>query len=113
MILKWKGGRMMTVKTQNQIQRVTAVILCILLLSVMTLSVFYIAREADHDCTGADCPVCAMIQTAEQALQFFSAGVVPVVWLWGAVLFLFLKKNMEKTGILCRTLIQQKVRLNN
>ena len=43
MILKWKGGRMMTVKTQNQIQRMTAVILCILLLSVMTLSVFYIA----------------------------------------------------------------------
>ena len=39
----------MTVKTQNQIQRVTAVILCLLLLSVMTLSVFYIAKEVNHE----------------------------------------------------------------
>ena len=104
---------MMTVKTQNQIQRVTAVILCLLLLSVMTLSVFYIAKEVNHDCTGTDCPVCEMIQTAEQTLQFFGTGLVPLVWLLVPALFLFLKKKMEKTGILCRTLIQQKVRLNN
>lgn len=98
---------------QKQIQRVTAVILCLLLLSVMTLSVFYIAKEVNHDCTGTDCPVCEMIQTAEQTLQFFGTGLVLLVWLLVPALFLFLKKKMEKTGILCRTLIQQKVRLNN
>ncbi|MBQ7433527.1 MAG: hypothetical protein IJV50_08760 [Lachnospiraceae bacterium] len=113
MILERKGERMMTRQTQNQIQRVTAGILCVLFLSVMTLSIFYIVREADHDCTGEDCPVCAMIQTAEQTLQFLGTGMVPVVWLLVPVLFLFLKKRMEETGIVCRTLVQQKVRLNN
>ena len=40
----------------------------------MFLSVFYIALEADHDCTGVGCPICAAIERCENAARLFGSG---------------------------------------
>lgn len=40
----------------------------------MFLSVFYIAQEADHDCTGVGCPICAAIERCENAAKLFGSG---------------------------------------
>ena len=43
--------------------------LAVLLALVMLFSVVYIALEADHDCCGEDCAICAQIQACEDLLR--------------------------------------------
>lgn len=39
-------------------QRIAAIIACFILMAVTSLSLFYIEKELNHDCTGEDCAVC-------------------------------------------------------
>ena len=43
-----------------------AVIACVLFVFVTLASLFYIAKEENHQCTGEDCPICACIRQAKQ-----------------------------------------------
>lgn len=40
----------------------------LILVLTMFIAVFYIAAEADHHCTGDDCPICQVIHTAQGLL---------------------------------------------
>lgn len=52
----------------------TAALMCgILFCFVVSFPVFFIAAEADHQCTGADCPVCAVMRVCVSLLH--SAGL--------------------------------------
>lgn len=42
-------------------KRAGAMILCIGLVLVLAVSVVFIVHEADHDCSGEDCPICQAI----------------------------------------------------
>lgn len=42
-------------------KRAGALLLCIGLILVLSVSIIFIAHEADHDCCGEDCPICQMI----------------------------------------------------
>ena len=42
-------------------KRTGALLLCIGLVFVLSVSMIFIVREADHDCCGEDCPICQMI----------------------------------------------------
>ena len=85
----------------------------IMLLVIMLFSSFYIAVEADHDCTGEDCPICACIQQCENNLRGIgdgsaaqSSAVIPVL----LILFisaLFVAEFSQET------LVSRKVRQNN
>jgi len=44
-------------------------LLAIVLAFVMLSSVAYIAAEAGHDCTGADCAICHQIHVCENLLK--------------------------------------------
>ena len=44
-------------------------LLAVVLAVVMLSSVAYIAAEADHDCTGADCATCHQINVCENLLK--------------------------------------------
>lgn len=94
-------------------QRTLAFITCAVFIIVTLFSILFIVKEADHDCIGKNCPVCACIHKAEQTLKQLETGdtgrelIVPdlpsvIVTLSLAVLFI--------PGI---SLISQKVRLNN
>ena len=37
-------------------------------------SLLFLVRELDHDCTGEDCPVCAVMQLCEGGLRTLSAA---------------------------------------
>ena len=50
----------------NQRQKHATALLCVLLLAVMTFSSVFILLEHDHDCSGADCPVCLAIHQAKK-----------------------------------------------
>ena len=55
-----------------------AVAVSVLLLTFTIVSLLFIVKEADHDCTGTDCPVCASIHQAEQTLRNMGSGIVAV-----------------------------------
>ena len=93
--------------------KIAAGIMGIMMLVIVLLSSFYSAAEADPDCTGEDCPICACIQQCENTLRGIgdgsatqSSAVIPVL----LILFisaLFVAEFSQET------LVSQKVRLNN
>ena len=56
-------------------KRVVAVILSALVLFALMTSLFVIMHEADHDCIGENCPVCAVIAVCQNTLKTLS-GIV-------------------------------------
>ena len=53
-----------------------AAMLALLLAFVMLFSVLYIAFEADHNCCGEDCAVCAQIHACEDLLRNLLAAAL-------------------------------------
>ncbi len=58
-------------------KRAGAMILCIGLVLVLAVSVAFIAHEADHDCSGEDCPICQAIAVNIRLLRL--AGTAAIV----------------------------------
>ena len=56
-------------------KRNLAAILCITLIFATLFSFFFIIEEANHHCSGQDCPVCACIHQAERTLRSLDGGV--------------------------------------
>lgn len=80
----------------------------------MFLSVFYIAQEADHDCIGPGCPICAAIERCENAARLFGSGTPENI---GAPNIFF--QPAPEALIICSpllvlsTLITQRVRMDD
>lgn len=94
-------------------QRRNALILSVLFLTITLASLFYIAKESKHDCTGEDCPICAVMQQAEQVIKEFGTGAAApavftvIVLLLSAVVYGYV---ME---MVCPTPVDRRVRMNN
>ena len=58
-------------ETRKSISCVLALFLALMMLA----SLFYIAKETGHDCTGEACPVCACIHQVEQNLKNLGTGL--------------------------------------
>ncbi len=93
--------------------RIAAGILALALLAVVLFSAFYLAAEAEHDCAGEDCPICACIRQCESILRGLgdgtalrSAAVAPVILVLIAAAF-------SAAAVLRNTPVSGKVRLNN
>ena len=65
-----------------------AAMLALLLAFVMLFSVLFLALEADHDCCGEDCAVCAQLQLCEDLLRnlFTAALLLLAAWCFRAVI---------------------------
>lgn len=90
-----------------------AVIACVLFVFVTLASLFYIAKEENHQCTGEDCPICACIRQAEQIVKNVGTAVS-----YSAIADLGLVRitGVLAVGclcVLCTTLVSQKVRLDS
>lgn len=94
-------------------QRLIAALICAACIFVPFLSSFYIVREADHDCTGAGCPICACIQQCEHHLKQIATGKVGEMTTVTPALFLTVIVSLIFCLVCCTTLVSQKVRLNN
>ena len=83
------------------------------LLVIVLLSVLFLAAEADHDCAGADCPICAYMQACANTLRRSvgaalarPAAAVPVIF--------FLLAAVLSAAVLTReTPVSRGIRLNN
>ncbi len=57
----------------NRRSRICAVALCVIIIVTMLVSAAYIIHEAEHDCTGKDCPVCQAIAFNSRLLRLMAA----------------------------------------
>ena len=72
----WEGDEIMTAK---QLRALTALLLAL----VMILSISFIALNADHDCCGEDCRICAQIRACEELLHDLLPVAAVLLAAWG------------------------------
>ena len=53
-------------------RRAIVIVISLLFIFILLFSHLFILAEADHDCSGEDCPICQIITIAEKTLQGFS-----------------------------------------
>ncbi len=95
-------------------KRVGAVLVCAVLLLAVFFSSVLMAHEAEHDCTGEDCPVCQAIAMSGSFLRLVAAAILSFVFLLGLL-------NAKRPGFASRifdilvlgTLVSWKIRLND
>ena len=67
-------------KATSSHKKIVAGIAAFAVLFIVLFSSFYICAEADHHCSGEDCPVCACIQICENVIrQMGSRTDMPVL----------------------------------
>ncbi|MGN1014508.1 MAG: hypothetical protein ACI4PM_04015 [Butyricicoccus sp.] len=95
-------------------QRAIALLICAVVLAVTLFSAFSAVKEANHQCVGEKCPICACIHTAEQALkQLGHSSVTCSVSAPSLTMLCLAISACALPMVLCTTLIGQKVRQNN
>ncbi len=91
-------------------------ILCIvsgLMITIMILSVIYTAREADHECSGAHCPICAVIRQCEAPVYMSASSVPSGVHAAVPVVIRRFNTVMNPHIFTADTLISAKIRIND
>ena len=96
----------------NRAKRILAGVLGLVLLLAVVLCALCIAAEADHDCTGEDCPVCATVHQCENLLHQL-ASVIAAAAAAAAVGMLFTSAAFRPFVLRRVTPVSGKVRLNN
>lgn len=94
-------------------QKRLAFIICMAFIATAFFSVLFIVKEADHDCTGENCPVCACIHQAEQTLKQLGTGDTGSTFIIARSSFVIAPLFLAVLLIPCVSLISQKVRLND
>ena len=95
-------------------KRIGALLLCIGLALVLSVSAAFIAHEADHDCTGEDCPVCLMLAVNIRLLRAIGLAllVLPALFSLTALLSAYGRQN-SIVSFRPGTLVSWKIRLND
>ena len=91
----------------------SACILAAWMLLVVLFSAFFIAIEANHECTGEDCPVCVCMEYCENVLQKIGDGLTLLTMQMAPVLLCFFTILIPVVVIMQDTPVLCKVRLNN
>ncbi len=89
------------------------IVICIVILFVAIASLFYIAEEENHICTGEDCPICICVHQTEQTLRNLGTGLVTVFYLNPVSVMMATVCAFCVWMLLPSSLINQKVRLND
>ena len=104
-----EGGKMMTSKKI----RILSFLTCFVIILVSFVSSAYVISHIEHDCTGENCSVCTSIYAAEHILDNLGTGKITPLALTAVIGFLVLSLSSIFSEIYIKTLIGNKVRLNN
>ncbi len=94
-------------------RKIPALILSLLLSAVVLFSAFYIVAEAQHECSGEDCPICVCIHQCERTLRQIGQGIVYFAAVFAAAVLTFLLAFSPVDSFLRKTPVSIKVRLND
>ncbi|MCR4615738.1 MAG: hypothetical protein K5756_06270 [Clostridiales bacterium] len=70
-------------------KRLSAVILTAFIIAAMMTPLFVMAHEADHDCIGENCPVCAVISACQNTIKALGSALVALAAAFACCLILF------------------------
>lgn len=90
-----------------------ATLLAVVTASLVVLSVAYIVKEANHDCTGDDCPVCVKIEQCLNNFRTLGTGLETQAVTFVVERFLVALIFLYVCWLEPVTLTNQKVRLDN
>ncbi len=93
--------------------KTATIIACALIVAFMLFSAFFIASEANHDCTGHDCPICVLIQQCENNLRQMGCGALALVSVIIPVVSIFIFAYFSICNLTQETLVSMKIRLND
>lgn len=93
--------------------RIAAGIMGLLLLITVLFSAFFIAAEADHDCRGDDCPVCACVRQCENTIHQIGSGTAASVSVILPIFFFLILSVRFTADFLRGTPVSRKIRMNN
>ena len=94
-------------------KRLIALVVLTAVLVITLFSSCYVIKEADHDCTGAACPICAMIEQCEDNLRQIGTGQITIISVAAAICCFLSAFYPAVSTVSIETLVTQKVRLNN
>ncbi len=97
----------------SEAKRMITGVMVLMMLATMLFSAFFIAEEADHDCTGEDCPICTLVEQCENTLRGFGGGILSQLSGVISVLFLLITAASLIVVLSQDTPVSRKVRLNN
>ncbi len=97
----------------TKLKRISAWIALAAVVFVVLFSVLYTLKHADHECTGAECPVCAVMAQCSKNIK--SIGTIVVALAAAFFLCISIQKSVPYILTVCSdcSLISQKVRMNN
>ena len=95
----------------GHIGKAAALFLAAVLLLTLVFSAFLLAVEADHECSGEDCSVCALLQLCETLLRRLEGSVAALAAV--SLLFCVLSLCVPVSSPAPSTPVSRKVRLNN
>ena len=90
-----------------------AIALSLLLVFVMLFSHLFVIAEADHDCSGEDCPVCAVIALCQNTLKVLGEAFIAAVAAFACLRFATFVISLFHTLTNTETPISLKVKLLN
>ncbi len=100
-------------KNTSRILKSAAGILCLMMLVIVLFSAFCVASETGHDCSGEDCPVCALIRQCENTMRSIGCGTAARLSLILPFLFILFTAGSPADAFSQDTPVLRKVRLNN
>ena len=62
--------------THSRKARIAALLICVVFCCAIAFSAFFIIAEADHDCAGEHCPICAEIAACVVLLETAAVAVI-------------------------------------
>lgn len=94
-------------------KQLTALLICLFFLASILLSMTYIVKEANHDCSGAHCPICPSIQMAEKTIGQLGTAFVIAMQAGFAFSIFCISLFYFISHTVISTLITQNIRMNN
>lgn len=93
--------------------KITAIFLILIVLLFLFISTYFIAYEADHECTGEDCPICALLQMSENSLRQLGSGAPAAAAVSSLFILILVMQVCTGDSITLPTPVSRKTRLNN
>ncbi len=94
-------------------KRIAACVIALVMVAAVLFAALFVVVEADHDCVGEGCAVCACIQACVQSFRSFGAGrpspAVAALCFW----LLLLSAFFLLPTVSLQTPVSRRVRLNN
>ena len=98
---------------QSSLKRKISLCMAILVLFVVFYAELFIIMHYHHECSGADCPICAELQISQATIRQLGAVVLAVVVLFAHLVHIVKCESVISQVVLFVTPVKLKVRIDD